>query len=81
MSAGNEAASAKRAELPGGMRPDGPLAARALVPWPAAAATLLAPVGLVVASVAIPPGVDELPTSDAKTARILDIVASHGGSV
>jgi hypothetical protein len=38
---------------------------------------LLAPVGVIVACLTIPSGVDELPTSSAKMARILDIVAEH----
>jgi hypothetical protein len=47
------------------------------IPWPSAVATLLAPLGIVVASLAIPAGVDELPTSDEKVAQVLDIVARH----
>lgn len=47
------------------------------IAWPSAVAMLLAPLGIVVASLAIPAGVDELPTSDEKVAAILDIVARH----
>jgi hypothetical protein len=46
-------------------------------PWPSVVAMLLAPVGWIVASIAIPAGVDELPSSTKKTAHILDIVARH----
>lgn len=47
------------------------------IEWPTAAAMLLAPVGVVVACLCIPPGVDELPTSDRKMATTLDAVARH----
>ena len=47
------------------------------IPWPTAVTTLLAPLGIIIASLAIPAGVDELPTSDEKVAQILDIVARH----
>src|SRR5438309_2038071 len=52
-------------------------AATATIAWQSVVATLLAPLGIVVASLAIPAGVDELPTSDEKLASILDIVARH----
>lgn len=47
------------------------------ISWPSVVATLLAPVGVIVASVSIPYGVDELPTTDEQVARALDLVARH----
>ncbi|MFN8539504.1 MAG: hypothetical protein U0232_18750 [Thermomicrobiales bacterium] len=47
------------------------------IPGPTAVAALLAPLGIIVASLAIPAGVDELPDTEEKVARILDIVAAH----
>lgn len=47
------------------------------IPWPTALGMLLAPVGVAVASLTIPYGVDELPTSRAKMAHTLAVVARH----
>lgn len=45
--------------------------------WPAVVAAALAPLGIIVASLAIPAGVDEPPIGEEKVAEIMEIVALH----
>ena len=49
----------------------------AALPWPTTVAMLLAPLGIVIASLAIPSGVDRLPTSDRLAREVLQKVAAH----
>jgi hypothetical protein len=48
-----------------------------VVPWPSVVAMVLAPMGIVIASLAIPTGVDRLPTSDDRARDVPARVAAH----